>query len=186
MKLIDTLLQKTRIRQASRFIRKGDSVLDIGSSDGVMFQYLKGVLSEGIGIDPLLEKELVAAHYRLIPGFFPEVAPRNKTFDVVTMLAVLEHIPIDSQKALVKACWEKLKPDGRVIITVPSPKVDHILAVLKTLRLIDGMSLEEHYGFKPDHTSRLFGPPYFREIYHSTFQFGLNNLFVFEKSHNQP
>jgi hypothetical protein len=97
------------------------------------------------------------------------------------MLAVLEHIPTAAQPALADACHELLSPGGRVIITVPAKAVDHILAVLRWLRLIDGMSLEEHYGFEPADTGRIFAAPGFRMIHCSKFQLGLNHLFVFER-----
>jgi hypothetical protein len=70
-----------------------------------------------------------------------------------------------------------------VIVTVPAKAVDHILAVLRFLHLIDGMSLEEHYGFEPDDTTaRVFTAPSFRLIHRSRFQAGLNHLFVFERT----
>jgi hypothetical protein len=43
------------------------------------------------------------------------------------------------------------------------------------------MSLEEHYGFEPDDTRRIFAEPGFKLIYHARFQLGLNHLFVFER-----
>jgi hypothetical protein len=64
---------------------------------------------------------------------------------------------------------------------VPAKTVDHVLSALRFLRLIDGMSLEEHYGFEPGDTVRIFSPPAFRLLHHSRFQAGLNHLFVFEK-----
>ena len=118
--------------------------------------------------------------YVLYPGLFPEALPSVKC-DVITMLAVLEHIPADGQAELAAACHEILNPGGRVVVTVPSPRVDTILDVLGRLRVIDGMSLEEHYGFEPEDTLRVFGPPAFRLAESSRFQLGLNNLFVFEK-----
>jgi hypothetical protein len=74
-----------------------------------------------------------------------------------------------------------LRPGGRVIVTVPAKAVDHILAVLRTWRLIDGMSLEEHYGFAPEATGQIFSAPAFRLMHRSKFQGGLNHLFVFER-----
>jgi hypothetical protein len=59
--------------------------------------------------------------------------------------------------------------------------VDHILTVLKTLRVIDGMSLEEHHGYDVNHTASIFAPPRFALDVHRRFQLGLNNLFVFRR-----
>lgn len=181
MKTLDVILQNMRISKAQKFIRKNDSVLDIGSVEGVMFEKLRDRISSGTGIDPLLEKEVKTDLYHLIPGYFPDVVPHGKTFDAITMLAVLEHIPADKQMAMVENCWKYLNPGGRVIITVPSPFVDKILAVLTFLKLVDGMSLEEHYGFEAKDTDKLFTGKYFKMLHHSTFQLGLNHLFVFEK-----
>lgn len=98
------------------------------------------------------------------------------------MFAVLEHVPAKEQPALAAACHELLKPGGRVLITVPAKAVDHIPAVLRFLRLIDGMSLEEHYGFGPADTLRIFGALQFSLVHRSRFQGGLNRLFVFERT----
>ena len=101
---------------------------------------------------------------------------------VVTMLAVLEHIPTAAQPALAAAYPELLRPGDRVIITVPAKAVDHIFPVLRWLRLIDGVLFEEHYGFEPGDTGRIFAAPRFRMIHRSKFQWGFNHLFVFGRT----
>ncbi len=53
--------------------------------------------------------------------------------------------------------------------------------LLKRLRLIDGMSLEEHHGYDVGETTAIFGEPDFRLVRHRKFQLGLNNLFIFER-----
>jgi 2-polyprenyl-3-methyl-5-hydroxy-6-metoxy-1,4-benzoquinol methylase len=102
-------------------------------------------------------------------------------FDAVTMLAVLEHFPTSAHAPLAEGCRRFLKPGGQVIITVPSPRVDAILAVLQKLWLVHGMSLEEHHGYEVRQTAEIFSPPHFQLACHRTFQCGLNNLFVFQK-----
>ena len=73
-----------------------------------------------------------------------------------------------------------LTPGGRVVITVPSKRVDDILHVLLKLRLLQGMSAHEHYGYKPSDTLGVFPPPRYRLLRRETFELRLNNLFVFE------
>jgi len=181
MKKIDVYLQNVRISKARQFVKQGDNVLDIGSHDGVMFEQFQGLMNKGVGIDPSLPKVINEKNYTLIPGYFPDVCPEGIKYDVITMLAVLEHIPTEKQKQLATDCARFLNKGGRVIITVPSPQVDFILDVLTTLHIIDGMAIHEHYGFKPKDTLTIFSSTDFKLLHQESFQFGLNNFFVFEK-----
>jgi 2-polyprenyl-3-methyl-5-hydroxy-6-metoxy-1,4-benzoquinol methylase len=182
MKKLDIYLQNVRIAKAKRFIKKGDDVLDIGADVGVMFEKCQDLMIHGIGIDPNLETVIQEKNYTVIPGYFPDVCPKDSTFDVITMLAVLEHIPVDQHTALARNCADYLKTGGKLVITVPSPQVDMILDFLMKLKIIDGMLIEEHYGFKPNDTLTIFDSPDFKLVCRERFQFGLNNLFVFEKT----
>jgi SAM-dependent methyltransferase len=181
IKALDRFLRDARIAKARPFVRPGDVVLDIGCADGEMFRRWRGHIAYGVGIEPTLGERVVTDDYELIPGHFPDQVPTDRRFDVITMLAVLEHIPPAGQALLADACAELLEPGGRVVITVPSPRVDDILHVLLRLRLISGMSAHEHYGFQPAGTLGVFPPPRYRVLKKRRFQLGLNNLFVFEK-----
>jgi 2-polyprenyl-3-methyl-5-hydroxy-6-metoxy-1,4-benzoquinol methylase len=180
MKLLDKYLQNIRIKKAGRFIIAGSTVLDIGSDDGILFKKLKKI-KFGVGIEPKQDRNTVANNYIILKGYFPETPLPIPKFDTITLLAVLEHIPDAEQKELALSCYEVLNDKGNVIITVPSPKVDFILSVLRRLSFIDGMSLEEHYGYRVEETEKIFSAPYFKLILHKKFQLGLNNIFVFEK-----
>jgi 2-polyprenyl-3-methyl-5-hydroxy-6-metoxy-1,4-benzoquinol methylase len=180
MKFADRVLQNWRIRKARPFIPNNARVLDIGCGDGALFKALDGQLLEGVGIDPELASGEQTARYQLIAGYFPQDLPSTAPFDSITMLAVLEHIPAKLQKQWASDCARCLKSGGHLIITVPSPQVDAILDILTRLKIIDGMSLEQHYGFEAKQTPNIFQPE-LKLIKAATFQLGLNNLFVFQK-----
>lgn len=178
---VDNALQRWRITKAAQHIAPGARVLDIGSADGALFKRLGNKLRSGLGVDPDLPADQDLGRCQLKAGFFPDAIPAgSEPFDVITMLAVLEHFPDPMYATLGATCARFLKPSGRMIITVPSPMVDHVLTVLKWFRLIDGMCLEEHHGYDTKRTRTVFAP-HFRLIRHQRFQLGLNNLFVFEK-----
>jgi len=181
VKRLDIYLRDVRFAKAKPFVRQDDVVLDIGCEDGALFESLRGVIKRGIGVDPVLAQKLETSLYTLYPGMFPQAVPDGEKCDVITMLAVLEHIPPAEQARLGQRCHDFLNPAGRVVITVPSPRVDQILHVLRALHLVQAETLHEHYGFKIDETAHLFTRPLFRVLHTRKFQLGLNNLFVFER-----
>jgi len=178
MKWLDRYLQDQRIKKAKDYIPTGSTVLDIGSDDGTLFKKVKNIQS-GIGIEPKIEKEIIGDNFRIIKGYFPNDCVGHK-FDVITLLAVLEHIPPITLEKFGMDCYHRLNKEGFIIVTVPSPKVDLLLMVFKKLKLVDGMSLEEHHGFKIADTKKIFSEKNFKLIIHKKFQWGLNNLFVFQ------
>lgn len=185
MKQGDVILQRWRIRMAARHLPKGAHVLDIGCSDGLLFSVLGGRIGSGVGVDTDSVPEDYGS-FRFIRGRAPDDLPSGETFDAITMLAVLEHIPGDGQRSLADGCWALLKDNGRVICTVPSPRVDSLIHLGQRLRILDGMQEHEHYGFEPSHTERLFTDRGFTLSRAQHFQLGLNNLFVFAKVGGQP
>ncbi len=182
MTALDRFLQQSRIHQAKAFLRPGMRVLDVGCSRGELFERVSGLAPDSLGIEPTLSKAVQMERVRLLPGFFPQDIPAGAgLFDAISMLAVLEHFPESAYGELGRACLRFLKRSGLLVITVPSPAVDHILAVLKTFRLVHGMSLEEHHGYDIRDTRKIFSAPDFELICRQKFQFGLNNLFVFRR-----
>ena len=181
MKPLDRFLQRWRIAKAGPYIGNGTRVLDVGCSDGTLFRQLGSRIGEGVGIDPDLREPVELPGLHLLPGKFPEGLGNHGPFDVITMLAVLEHIPPEHQQELARGCSQYLKPGGYLVITTPSPLVDRILDVLAFVRLIDGMSLEQHYGFEPGDTPAIFSGHGISLVEARKFQLGLNHLFVFRK-----
>ncbi|HSS62417.1 MAG TPA: hypothetical protein VLK30_13265, partial [Candidatus Limnocylindrales bacterium] len=119
--------------------------------------------------------------FTYVQGSFPTAMPAGEPFDVVAALAILEHIPGQDQAAFAAGCANQMRFGGRLVITVPSSRVDDILRVLKTLRVVDGMHEEQHYGFDPAKAIAMFEQAGLVLERHSLFEIGLNHLLVFRK-----
>jgi 2-polyprenyl-3-methyl-5-hydroxy-6-metoxy-1,4-benzoquinol methylase len=178
--VVDRRLRDMRIAQARPFIMEGAALLDIGCGDGTLVRRLSGHLRRAVGIEPTLDQPQRGAGYELLPGSLPGDLGVTGPFDVITMLAVVEHLPETVQARLADVCAGLLRPGGRVVLTVPSERVDPILDWLVRLRLVAGIGVEEHHGFDPAQTVELFPAPRYRLAWHAQFELGLNNLFVFE------
>ena len=154
-------------------------MLDVGSADGALFRVLRGRHVGGVGIDPDSPEQRTYPEVRFIHGRFPEDLATDERFDVITILAVFEHLDDEAQRRAVRACSRLVRPGGRVVVTVPEPAVDHIVHALARVGLIAGMALHEHHGYAPRETPGRFADAGFSLERHERFQLGLNNLFVF-------
>lgn len=180
MRPLDRLIQRWRFSQARRYLAHGIRLLDVGCHDGALGRQLTGI-AEYVGIDPQVDESRFWPNFTLIKGRFPADMPHCEPFDAITMLAVMEHIPLSDHKILADACAKSLTPGGRLLITVPSPKVDYIMSVLMQLRMIDGIRFEEHYGYDATQTPAVFLAAQHELELHRRFEFGLNHLFVFRR-----
>ncbi len=184
MKWFDYYLQKRRFEAAGRHILTGSTLLDIGCNRGEFFLFLKKKTIKGTGIDP--EASATTLHLpdgvSLISDHFPSEKLNDKKFDYITALAVFEHIPDENQKDFLESCQNYLSENGKIIITVPSPLVDHIILLLRFLKIVHAMSIEQHHGLNPKQVVPLFVKSGFTVLLHKKFELGLNNLFVFGKN----
>ena len=178
-KPLDTILEYLRFTKVEPYIPKDVCLLDVGTGDGNFLNYLNGHLQSAVGIDSHLTNSVNFGSCQLLPGYFPYDFETDTTFDVITMMAVVEHISMEVLPTVAKACWKYLKPGGQVIITVQHPRVDKLLDLLKTLRIVEGFSMHEHYGFDPEYLPAIFSR--WKLIKRERWGFGCNNLFIFEK-----
>lgn len=179
MKAVDRFLQTWRERKARAWLRPGARVLDIGCHQGEFLGRLGGAIRESVGLDPLARPAKTATYeLQAIPFSEPAPFPAGR-FEAIVLLATLEHIR--DKAPLAREALRLLSPGGRLIMTVPSPRVDDIVHTLVRLGLADGMSLEEHHGFKPADTKPIFCGAGLELEHHESFQLGLNHLFVFRR-----
>lgn len=121
------------------------------------------ILDVGCGADPLFLKRVSFAHKFGVDQLQP-VGPgprvglytifdvetsqglpfRHNSFDVVTMLAVLEHLEESLALSIVEAIHAVLKPGGSLIFTTPPPRTDHLLKIMARLNLVSKEEIEEH------------------------------------------
>jgi hypothetical protein len=181
MTWLDRFLQNWRIRVARRELPPGARLLDIGTHDGTLFCLTR---ARGVGIDPELAAVTSIPGVTLVKGSFPEDLPSlpDGSFDAVTALAVIEHVPESELPIWAEAIAQLVVPGGLLIITVPAPTVDTILHVLMRLKLVAGMEAHQHHRFKLSNLDYIFMAPVWQRAKHHTFQLGLNNLYVFERS----
>lgn len=180
MKPLDLWLQRWRLTVAARWIPPGATVLDVGCHQGELFRQIGGRIGPSIGMDPravVVERPGV----KLMSLSFAEGMPFNAaSFDVITALATLEHIP--NKESFARESARLVRPGGRVIITVPTPFADLIVHLLVWLRLADGLSMDEHHGFEPSEVPAIFQRHGFTVAHSGRFQMGLNRIFVLERT----
>ncbi|HKY50038.1 MAG TPA: methyltransferase domain-containing protein [Candidatus Limnocylindria bacterium] len=172
---LDRLIQRLRIRKALPHISTGGRLLDVGCADGALIRAAAGRVRDAVGIDPD-----APAGSGLVRGSFPQDLRDKGPYDVIALLAVFEHVPDDERSSFVAACRALLRAGGRVVVTVPAPVVDRIVDALRRLRLVHGMDIEAHHGYRPEETPAFFERAGLRLVTHEPFELGLNHLFVFE------
>jgi 2-polyprenyl-3-methyl-5-hydroxy-6-metoxy-1,4-benzoquinol methylase len=182
LRALDRLLRSWRIRKIRPYVRSGSTVLDIGCHDGALFSSLSDQISRGIGIDPTLVRSEAHGQFRFIPDMFPSDLLRGERFDVITLLAVLEHVESSELPRWRESFEQLLVPGGLVVATVPSPRVDRVLDVLTRFRLVAGMSIEEHHGFDASRVPSLLSSRGIELMVHRRFELGMNNLYVFKRT----
>lgn len=179
MKQLDYYLQRQRIAAATQWIPFASHVLDVGCGDGALFRLGKDRIVSGVGIDTLDGPRWPDGAYERRTGRFPDAVHAGEQFDAVVMLAVVEHLDDTELRQWADAVPQVLRPGGRLIITTPSPLVDHILHWGIRLRLLDGMEAHQHHGFDPGDVPTIFSTQGCALERWRRFELGLNHLFVF-------
>jgi 2-polyprenyl-3-methyl-5-hydroxy-6-metoxy-1,4-benzoquinol methylase len=182
MKLLDKFIRYWRVRMALKNRPKVmENVFDIGCDDGYLLQKLSHITKRQDGVDPRLKSDSISPKSEIKKGFFPSVIEDYQMqgkYDAIFALAVFEHFTEKDIRQSASVISRMLSPEGRLIITVPHPFVDHIIETLICLHVVQGATIEEHHGFDPGDIVKYFSRS-LKLIKHKRFQLGLNNVFVF-------
>lgn len=97
----------------------GGRLLEVGSAHG-WFLELASRHFHVLGIEPDERVASLADNESLsvLRGLFPDALPADARFDAIVFNDVFEHLP--SVDAMVRACHERLNPQGLLVINLPS------------------------------------------------------------------
>jgi SAM-dependent methyltransferase len=146
--LLEPLLARFRARKANALIpspfRTG-SILDIGCGQVPYFLLTTDFRNKvGIERNPSRPAEDGVALIAVDVGRIQLLPFREQSFDVVTMLAVVEHLDPSCLHHLLPEVRRILKPKGCIIVTTPAHWVDPLLTLMSKLRLVSSTEIEEH------------------------------------------
>ena len=167
--LLEKYLTKKRAVLANGFIkselRKG-RILDIGCGFYPYF-LINTNFKEKYGLDPsinlkLLENKNLQIKKAKVDGL--KMPFKNNYFDVVTMLAVFEHIDKEKLVPVLKEARRILKKNGLLIITTPAPWADILLHNMAKVGLISSEEIHEHkHNKKKSHITDIIKESGFEE-----------------------
>ncbi len=130
----------------SKVKKRGDRVLDIGCGSFPYFLASCGFV-EKHGVDGYINEvgfKIKGIKLKKIDIEKNSLPYRNNYFDVVTMLAVFEHIHPMKLKNVLSEIKRVLKKDGVLIITTPAPWSVPILWLFSKIGLISKVEIEDH------------------------------------------
>ena len=96
----------------------------------------------------------------------------GEKFDTVTLVAVLNYVPVESRELLLRECHDRLNKYGRLILTIAQPF---------TAFLHQRVSRNQPAGLSTKKVVDFVTSLGFRCVYHRPFMFGLNRVYVFSK-----
>ena len=179
--LLEPLLRKMRINRVVPIVKQYPfcSLLDIGCGWEARFLLsIENLIAEGFGID-FKAPEICRPKISTISAEISKKLPfEDSRFDVVTLLAVLEHFfyPEDILQEINRV----LKPGGVLVGTVPSKIARPVLEFLSyRLHIINPDEISDHkFYYDKNSLTSLLHRTGFIKITHKYFQLGMNNFFL--------
>lgn len=165
-----TTLEEERLSAVLPYLK--GQLLDIGAgSNNLVKRYGKGI---GVDIHDWGGGALVVENTSHLPF-------ENETFDTITFVACLNHIPY--RQAVLQEAKRLIKPDGRLIITMINPllgDIGHTIWWYGEDRHRGGMEEGEVGGLWKKDIIQMCEDAGFCLQLHRRFVYGMNNLYLFE------
>jgi 2-polyprenyl-3-methyl-5-hydroxy-6-metoxy-1,4-benzoquinol methylase len=144
----------------------GKKVLDVGCGGGILAESMAARGAAVTGID-LSDKALAVARLHLLESGqkadYRKIAAEElaadmpASFDVVTCLEMLEHVP--DPASTVRACARLVRPGGTVFLLHPQPQSEVLSVCRDRRRIRPQAAAARHPRLRQVHPPRRTGPP---------------------------
>ena len=180
---LEPILRHFRIKRVIKHIPRGCRLLDVGCGHSATFLHsISNRISEGVGIDFKVRTESILNISTMQTHIDKKLPLADCSFDIVTMLAVLEHIEDDT--SVIAEVYRVLKSGGKLILTVPSVWAKPVLEFLAfRVGIVSRSEILDHkrYYTRQRLEQDLTINANFTNFYHYYFQLGMNNFCIVEK-----
>jgi 2-polyprenyl-3-methyl-5-hydroxy-6-metoxy-1,4-benzoquinol methylase len=178
---LEWLLQQWRIQKVIPRMKFGGNLVDIGCDHPAVFiNRVRHKMDKCIGLDIAVTSQQYD-NVQIKPiDIEKTVGLPSQSADVITMMAVLEHMKYP--QAIAKECFRILKPKGVWLVTVPTRKNKPLLELLAKMGLLRQEMIDQHENyFTHQDLTRLAYSAGFSEITVESFEWGLNTFMKAEK-----
>ena len=171
-----------KIKLVDSFVQPSDSLLDIGSGEGSFLELIKPKFQiiYSIEIDPFalkLLKEKFSSDTKiiLIPKTVTDFLKENPdlSFDYITCLDVLEHIPLSECQMVIEKLFRLLKPEGLLIMSVPG--------IFEKIRIFLGKSPTHLHSHSSYGWAKILEKSGFSIMNIQTVEFPILDKYIFRK-----
>lgn len=175
-------LRTQRMKQAAHLVISNDRILDLACNDGRLLEMLPHNISYvGIDIQEYAIKQAQTRypqHQFIVADLTQAPNIEQQQFDVIIMLAFLEHIKNPAQ--LLQMYSNYLAPNGQIIITTPAPYGRRLHDWGAKIGLFSKEAAEEHEAFLDKQVlSEIASQANLGLITYKRFLFGFNQLACF-------
>jgi 2-polyprenyl-3-methyl-5-hydroxy-6-metoxy-1,4-benzoquinol methylase len=120
------------------------NVLDIGCGKGILEAMFSSLAKSFVSCD-IIDQNIYNLKIKLCRA--EELEFSANSADIIFMLGVIEHIPVENRYLAVKKFYEILRPDGKLIISIPNGLFWKVLRLVRFI-LPEHLKLHSLFGEK--------------------------------------